>query len=464
MGKPNSDKAANFVAAGGASFDITPPNATFLYGYPHTPRLSTGILNPLLASALYLDNGSTAVLFIEVDLIWLPKYLVANARAQIAARTGVEPDHIMVTASHTHSGPVTLAMLSNAQDSIVPRPDPDYLAFAVMGIVGAAEKAVRSAEAAEVTVTSASCMTIGSNRLDPAGPRITEVPVLAARAAGDPDRWLGLMFINPVHPTVLHADSKLISGDFPAMCREFLQAQVLGMNCPVLCHLGAAGNQSPRYVIRDHSIAEARRLGDLLGAEIGRALVSAPFVRQLSLFSESTEIELPPRQMPSVEIASNALRAARERFAELQVSDAPFPAIRTAECAIFGAEETVALARASDSGELDAARESCLPAEIQAIGVGGQTFVGWPGEAFVEFAQRLRDRHPEAAVITLANGELQGYLVTAEAVQQRCYESGNAIFASPESGERLVAATLGLLSKTGLRSAAVATDEQRSAH
>lgn len=109
-------------------------------------------------------------------------------------------------------------MLSNAEDAPVPPLDPDFLDLVVRGIVGAAEKAVRTTEPAEVAVTSAECTAIGSNRLDPGGPRITEVPVLAARSAADPGHWLGLMLVNPVHPTVLHEDSKLTSGDFPAMC------------------------------------------------------------------------------------------------------------------------------------------------------------------------------------------------------------------------------------------------------
>src|SRR4051812_33384937 len=87
-----SNETTQSLTAGGASFDITPPDFTFLYGYPHTPRLSTGVHDPLLASALYFDNGTTAVVFIQVDLIWLPKWLVADARAQIALRTGISAD------------------------------------------------------------------------------------------------------------------------------------------------------------------------------------------------------------------------------------------------------------------------------------------------------------------------------------------------------------------------------------
>jgi neutral ceramidase len=445
--QPISNIRSQPFIAGGASFDITPPKEAFLYGYPHEPRISMGVNDPLLASALYLDDGTTAVLFVQVDLIWLPKGLVAEARAQIASRTGVAGEHIMVTASHTHSGPVTLKMISNADDPVVPPPDPDYLALVRQGIIAAAEQAKKTAVTAEVSVVSAFCNTIGSNRLDTNGPRMTDVPVLAVRSAIDPNRWLGLMFVNPVHPTVLHSDSKIVSGDFPAMCREFLQANMLGKSCPVLCHLGAAGNQSPRYVVRDHSIDEARRLGESLGAAIVGALCKAAFASDVSLSVDSTAVELSARQLPSVDQAAAALREAREELARLRKSDALAPVIRTAECAVFGAEESLTLARAGAEGKIAAAIQDCLPAEIQVIGVGKWKFVGWPGEVFVEFALRLRERHNDAVAITLANGELQGYLVTAAAVRQQCYEASNAIFASPESGERLVAATTELIEK-----------------
>ena len=95
------------------------------------------------------------------------------------------------------------------------------------------------------------------------------------------------------------------------------------------------------------------------------------------------------------------------------------------------------------------------------IDFGGWSLVAWPGEVFVEFALRIREQYPNAFVITLANGELQGYLVTAEAVEQNCYEAGNAIFASPAAAEKLVDATLALLSKVRSRPDTIRSLEPR---
>ena len=77
--------------------------------------------------------------------------------------------------------------------------------------------------------------------------------------------------------------------------------------------------------------------------------------------------------------------------------------------------------------------------------IGPWSFVGWPGEAFVEFSLQVKASHRNCHAISLANGELQGYLVTEEAVGQGWYEAMNSLFGNPEAGMALVGATLELL-------------------
>jgi hypothetical protein len=142
-----------------------------------------------------------------------------------------------------------------------------------------------------------------------------------------------------------------------------------------------------------------------------------------------------------------AERAARERFEALRTAGAPRTAVRTAECDWFGAEETAELARAAADGRLAGEVAKCLPAEIQVITVGPWQFVGWPGEFFVEYALAVRAQAPSAFVITMANGELQGYVVTAEAAARGVYEATNALF-HPDNGPRVVEATLAMLGQS----------------
>jgi neutral ceramidase len=444
MTDPHPRVASPRITVGAHAIDVTPREPTFLYGYPHVPRTSTGVHDPLLASALFVSDGRQAVLFVSVDVIWLSKRQVAAARERIAAATGVPTDHLMITATHTHAGPVTLAMISNADDPVVPPPNAEYLERLLDGIVAAAVEAHRCAEPAELALVTAECPDIGGNRHVRGGVTVNEIPIVAARAANDAGRWLAVMYINRVHPTVLHEDSTLISGDFPGICRRYLQAKLLSAECPVLCHLGAAGNQSPRHVARSHSYAEAERIGALLGTAISAALDTAVFGRDWSVGAESTSADLPLRDMPTLDEAAALLDSLSMSLSELRAAGADDARVRTGECAVFGAEETVCLARAAANGELQAAARECLPAEIQLIWLGKWSFVAWPGEVFAEFALRVREWDPDTFIITLANGELQGYVVTMEALQQNAYEASNAVFLSPESGEILVRKTLSL--------------------
>lgn len=449
MTAPQTSQPTGALAVGAHAVDVTPRRPTFLYGYPHVPRMSTGVHDPLLASALYLHDGHHEVLFVSVDVIWVSKQLVAAARERIRAALGLRPANVMITATHTHSGPVTLTMASNADDPVVPPPEPEYLELLLDGIVTAATEAHRRAEPAELAFVTAECAGIGGNRHNRAGATIHEIPIVAARSIRDPTRWLALMYVNRVHPTVLHEDSTLISGDFPGTCRQYLQAELLGTACPVLCHLGAAGNQSPRNVTRANDVAETRRLGELLGKEILASLEAAEFRCDWTVAAESSTTSLPKRRIPTLEEALELSNSLQARLAELRATGAEKSQVRTAECALFGGEETVCLARAAISGVLQAAAEACLPAEIQMIWLDKFCFVGWPGEVFSEFALRVRSWDSNAYIITLANGELQGYVVTEEAVRQNAYEASNAVFASPEAGEALVRETLSLFARSG---------------
>lgn len=431
------------LRAGAAVADLTPEGPVFLFGYPHVPRLSTGVHDRLECAALYLAGGGGAALFLANDLIFVGRKLAGEVRRRIAAETGVPEEAVMITATHTHSGPVTVDYVSNAADPVVPRADRAYLRFIGERMVAAAVQAVRSAVPAEAGLAVARAEGVGSNRHDPAGPADPDVPVLVVRALSDA-RPLACMVGYAMHPTVLHEDSTVVSGDFPYFTRAFLQGGALPAGCPVLYHNGASGNQSPRHVARANTLAEARRLGENLGRAVAAALPSVRFFADLPVAAARRFIDLEPRQFPAPEEADAAEKAARARFESLRAAGAPRQAVRTAECDWFGAEETAELARAARDGRLEAALRKCVPAEVQVISVGQWRFAGWPGEFFVEFALEVRRRCSECFVFTMANGELQGYIVTPEAAARGVYEATNAVF-GPENGPRFVETTLALI-------------------
>jgi hypothetical protein len=442
------------LEGGAATADITPRKSQFLFGYPLVRRYSTGVHDPLLSSALYLSDGDTRTLFVANDIICVSKASAARIRERVSTLTSVPGRNIMITATHTHSGPKTLDILNNEDDPAVPKTDAEYVQFMEEKIAAAATEAVRRARPVEVGLGTADGTGIGTNRRDPNGPADPEVPVLAVRSL--PDRtYVACMIVHSMHPTVLHEDSTLISADFPGMARQYLQREVLGADCPVLHHTGPSGNQSPRYSVTGNNFPEAERLGCMLAKSIARTISGIRYENSVTLVCCQEFVELPARSFPPVEQAEAALGLAKARLEQLRAAGAPRQQCRTAEVDWFGAEEALTLARAATDQRLTRTIESCMPAEVQMMSLGPWTFVGWPGEMFVEYALAVKREAKNIFLISLANGELQGYIATESAAQEGAYEAASALF-EPASGMILVKKTLDML-------AAGAQDRARSA-
>ncbi|MHC4122044.1 MAG: neutral/alkaline non-lysosomal ceramidase N-terminal domain-containing protein, partial [Planctomycetota bacterium] len=408
-----------FLAGAGAA-DITPKNSQFLYGYPHIERYSSGAYDPLLSSALYLCDGTTRVMFIANDIICVSKETTRNVRKRISEKISIPVESIMITATHTHSGPITVNYLSNENDKAVPKADAGYVKLLEAGIVEAAVKAYENSQPTKIGLAIANAKGIGTNRREPSGPADMDVPVLAVKSLKN-DNYIACMLICSMHPTVLHENSTLISGDFPGMCREYLQSKVLSKNCAVLHHTGPAGNQSPRYVTNANNIDEAKRIGVILGKAVEKVLVDINYTSNTRIKYLTSSIDLPKRSFSCVSDAKIKLDKAISKLKKLQKNNVNPKETRTAECDWFGAEETYSLAKAFANGRVNQFYKTILPAEIQVIKIGDWCFIGWQGEIFVEYSIAVKKRFNNTFVISLANGELQGYIVTKQAFEECGY-------------------------------------------
>ena len=438
------------LIAGAAQVDVSPKDSQFLYGYPHVPRMSEGVHDPLLASALYLSDGVHPCLFVSCDVIYISKAISAAVRPRIAAATGVPAASISILCTHTHSGPLTTECVICDADPVVPPPDRKYIELLENGIVEAALAAFQSAQKAQAGLAHADSTGVGTNRHVPqGGPGDHQMPVLMLRSA-DGQKNLACMLVCSMHPTVLHKDSRLVSGDFPGLARLWLQEHVLGSDCPVLHHIGPAGNQSPRHVTRGNTFAEAQRLGEVLGRAVAKVLPEIAYHNDLSIGCVRAEVDLPRRKLPPVDQAAANLKQVADHLERLRHSGAPWQEVRTVECDWFGAEETVTLAKALASRRLEAFYKATQPAEIMLFRVGPWNFVFWPGEIFTEYALALKLVRQNTYLISCANGDTQTYIVTREALQHDWYERFNAIF-EPGAGELLLAKSLELLSASCFR-------------
>jgi neutral ceramidase len=434
-------------SAGSGVVEITPADSQFLFGYPHVERYSTGVHDSLFSTALCLSSKGIKQLIISNDVIFVSKPSVARIRRNLFAQTGIPEEYILISATHTHSGPLTMDYISNANDPVVPEADRNFISFMEDKIVEAGLQAVANLEPAEIGLMVADGTGIGTNRRNPEGPADMDVPVLAVRHT-ETRKMMAVMLVCSMHPTVLHEDSKLISGDFPAMAREYLQHR-LGVDCAVVYHTGCEGNQSPRHVTKENTFAEAERLGGVLGTAVMKVLPDIVYQDEIDLAADRAFTDLPGREFPDTADAERRLETALSTLTLLRESGASPQKIRTAECDWFGAEETLTLSKAQSSGQVEEARRSCMPFEIQLMKIGPWTFAAWPGEMFVEYGLEIRKAFRNTFVINLANGELQGYIVTEEAAEEGGYEASNGLF-SHTSGPIIVEKTRQLLKESGM--------------
>lgn len=434
--------------AGAYETTITPADSQFLFGYPHVERYSEDVHDDLMTSALYLESDEERLMIISNDLIFVSKRMAARVRYTIGKALGIPEDHVLISATHTHSGPIVVDYASNTADPIVPKADTGYLEFVMRRMVKAALQARANARAAAIGFTIADSTGIGTNRRDPSGPSDHEVPVLVV---ADPSRKkiFACMLVVSMHPTVLHENSRSISADFPGAARTYMKKHLFDDDCVVLYHSGPCGNQSPRHVVRSCTFAEVERLGTLLGQAVGRSLANLEF--DPACACEASRIlvsDVPRRRFPSEAFSRARLKTVRERMACLRAQGASAAQLRTVECDIFGAEELVTLSTMAESGALEEFYLSCLPLEIQMMRIGRWRFIGWSGEVFVEFALAVKRCHHGTFIISLANGETQGYITTQEAAKEGGYEASNALF-PPETGELLVRETERMLQVPG---------------
>lgn len=437
------------LQAGTGIRDITPPVPMALYGYPHVERILTGVHDPLPATALILRNGpSSTVVLISLDILMIGPAFAHDLRRAVAQVAGCEENGVFISCTHTHSGPVTSRLIGWGNDETIPAVSTDYMAFLKTQVVEAARAAAQSMTPAELAWTSANATGIGGNRLRRGGLTDPECGILAVRNS-QTKTMLGMVLVYGMHPTVLHEDSTLVSADFPYYTRLHIREH-LGSELPIVYQMAPAGNQSPRHFVNGQTFAEAERLGRLLGKTVCGALDAirpGDWQTEVKLQGERVPLKLPRNPVRPLHEAEALVAEYREHYARLQRENAPRADIRTAECAVFGAEGTLALSEAGECGDLEKALQEYSSIEVQVLQIGNAFLAGLPGEAFAEYALEIKaGTTRKVFVASLVNGELQGYIVTPEAAEAGGYEATNAIFA-PESGKLLVDAVLKTIGK-----------------
>ncbi|MBQ6655442.1 MAG: hypothetical protein IJM79_07965 [Erysipelotrichaceae bacterium] len=446
------------IKASMASADITPPQGLGLVGYPHYDRFNTGAHDPLLATCMYLSDGESEVALVTLDLLFFSKKHCSTARKKARELCGISEDHIMISAIHTHSGPLTSGSLdfeSLQEHSVQPM---DYINTVTDRIAEIIAQAKNSAYEAEVGFNVAICGAekgVGGNRRMAGGPHDPLVSVIAVR---DRERTIRGIYVNyTLHPTFIHEWSTVCTSDYVCYVRE--QLRDMEPQATVCFGQGASGNQSSRYYRQGESFSEAERVGRAIGKSAHEAIDSAEWSSSAPIRVISGSLALELRSFGTVEELEKKVEEDTARYKELygrygNSSDRnEYYLWQNANLKMLGSENQLGFTKLAEKGVKIELVTDEDPAEIQLISIGDLLIAGVPGEIFVEYGLYVKAMAGYRMVIfnELTNGCLPGYVYTPESLTTGGYETDTSTL-SADFGRHLTDAVIDLAEKLKRRS------------
>ncbi len=122
------------LRAGSAEVDVTPKQFPLnMPGLFHA-RMVEQVHDPLFARALVLDDGTTTLAVVVVDNIGVAQEVSAEAKGIASQQCGIAVEKIMVSSTHTHTGPP-----SNVKHGSAP-----LVAYRKLLVAGIADSIVRA--------------------------------------------------------------------------------------------------------------------------------------------------------------------------------------------------------------------------------------------------------------------------------------------------------------------------------
>lgn len=223
-----SAAGAGVLRAGAARIDISPTPDEFPYTAVGVRHIAPFIGNhdPVYARAIVLDDGSTQVAFVVVDVTAIPnpgKFLPSVAKG-----AGLPESQVFIAASHTHSVPLVNYHLDLPyQVGTASAQDLHEIDRLIQGATDAIRQAKASLQPARIAFGRGNAY-LNSNSEDPNGPSDKSLDVLRVDAAdGSP---IGLLLDYSVASGVTSNNYKpeggiLVSGDLYGEAARLLEAQ-----------------------------------------------------------------------------------------------------------------------------------------------------------------------------------------------------------------------------------------------
>ncbi len=468
---------------GWAAADITPEHPVNLHGQ-HFARVSEGTRDPLMATILALssgDNTSNAVLLISCDLCIISISLRTRIRERItAACPGLDPESIILNATHTHAGPVAYipsditardGALLPSEDIPLPVMNPaTYIDWAAQRIADAAQDAWCSRSDGSIGYGLGAAV-VGHNRRavfndgsscmygDTAADTFSHVEGwedhdVNLMATWNSDGALSGVVINVACPSQADECIFEISSDFWHDVRIELR-QRLGPDLFVLSQCSTAGDQSPRRLWGKDAADRMQRLsGQTLRKRIARQIADA--VEDILPCAKSDR-----RSNPVLKHRVETVPLTRWKISEAEVEHAQagahpfrrdFDQLRKEMDADPNFREQprwyVPITRAYAKWQFLARvksrydylqKETHLPAELHVIRIGDVIIATNPFECYLDYGVQIKARSPAIQTFLVQLAGQGSYLPTARSVNGSGYGSApSSSLVGPAGGEELV--------------------------
>jgi len=441
---------------GFASRDFTPQRPAMIQGQMHV-RVGRSARDPLTLTAMAVDGGESRsrAIIVSFDLAMVSDQLVRMVRHRLARDLPDAPsDGIILAATHTHESLVF-------EDNWYPWPGGDVMSpgecleLIAARAVEAAAEAWSSREAAHINRAFGHAVVAHNRRAVYAdGSALmygkTDRPdfawieggadhgldmVFVWRNGGD---LAGLVLVVPC-PSQVDEHISEFSADFWHEIRLELRRRLGGtLNVVGLC--GAAGDQSPHFLLQAREEAEMRRRrGTSERQEIAQRAADA--VERALVCTQPLEADVPLAHL-SRRVSLTAMRTTRAQrdWAQMEY-----------ERWLGGGGEKTSwwptrqreVVEAFDSGRAMPPVE----VELHALRLGDAVVVTNPFEMFIDYGRRIKARSPAAQTMVVQIAAGRGlYLPTERAVRGGHYSAIPSVcLVGPEGGAQLVDQTLSMI-------------------
>lgn len=473
------------LKAGIARVNITPPPGVFVAGYRLRDKPAWLVQDELQATALVMEAEEKRTVLISADLAGLPLRRVEAVRTEISKQTGISPDGVMISCSHTHSGPQTRErphLILGTGGGWIKQTHDDYLKVLEEKLAGAAIMACKGLEPAGIGTGRGELRGCIINRRNPSG--VVDPEVSVVRIEPHSGRWQGILVNFTCHPTSMgpRVDEPVISPDYPGHMVRYLEAMggpgIFGMFAN-----GAAGNVAPRnfYFMGDdlgegdirklythtYSLDDSQTLGRLLALEAMKVCAQIRVRSQAQVAFARQPLALPIRMWPSMEEAIREVERCKAVLARVQAGERIpqqqktrqdilyerqiacfYPDLAVEEWGpIIGLKYAEEVLKSVQDREGDSGSR-VIQTEVQAVSIGDAAFVGVPGELFVEIGLAIKRASPffHTMVFGYSNDSV-GYVPTREAFPEGGYGVTWASRVTEEAQELILQASRGALER-----------------